>query len=236
MATASGLKVSKNGSNKPSEEVITTPAALPTISISRIEARTIRVPIVGTSPLIVHNFSEKSKRQMLESQQGKRKPKENRDPEAEYLSSFYRIKEAGSPDKFGFPVTAFKAATIGAARYYGKDVTMTGLRQVLFMRGRLTEGDPQQLVMIDGTPRMREDVVRLGGPSRSADLRYRAEFPTWSATLEVTYVSSSIDEGSVLSLVDAGGLGIGVGEWRPEHRGEFGTYQVDQSKKVERLS
>lgn len=235
---ATSLKVQKNGSSaaKATEEVISPVAAVPVIQIARIEARTIRVPIVGTAPIIVHNFSEKSKRQMLESQQGKRKPKENRDPEAEYLSSFYRIKESGSPDKFGFPITAFKAATIGAARYYGKDVTMTSLRQILFMRGRLTPGDPQQLVEIVGEPRMREDVVRLGGPSRSADLRYRAEFPNWSATLEVTYVSSSIDEGSVLSLIDAGGLGIGVGEWRPEHRGEFGTYQVDQSKTVERLS
>lgn len=210
------------------------------IQIDRIAAETISVPIVGTAPLIVHNFSEKSKRQMLEAQQGKKKLKETRDPRAEYEAAFYRIfdttGEAGQIVKYGFPVTAFKAATTGAARFYDKSVSMTALRQFLFMRGILTDGDPQQLVEIHGEPRMREDVVRLGGPSRSADLRYRPEFPVWSATLEVTYVTSSISRQSVLSLIDAGGLGIGIGEWRPEKRGEFGTYAVDQSKAIEVMS
>lgn len=200
------------------------------IQISRIGTETVRVPIIGTMPLIVHNFSDKSKRQMLDAQQGRRTPKVTRDPQAEYEAAFYRTK-----DGYGFPVTAFKAATVGAARFYGKDVKMTELRQFVFMRGEISEADPQALVEIVGEPRMREDVVRLGGPSRSADLRYRPEFPEWSTVLEVTYVKSSLSRDSVLSLIDAGGLGIGVGEWRPEKRGEFGTYAIDQTKEVEVL-
>jgi hypothetical protein len=198
------------------------------IQISRIGTETVRVPIIGTMPLIVHNFSDKSKRQMLDAQQGRKSPKVARDPEAEYEAAFYRTK-----DGYGFPVTAFKAATVGAARFYGKDVQMTSLRQFIFMRGEISEKDPQALVEIVGTPRMREDVVRLGGPSRSADLRYRPEFSEWSTVLEITYVVSSLSRDSVLSLIDAGGLGIGVGEWRPEKRGEFGTYAIDMSKETE---
>lgn len=200
----------------------------PTLNISRIASETMRVPIIGTMPLIVHNFSDKSKRQMLDAQQGRKSPKVARDPEAEYQAAFYRMK-----DGYGFPVTAFKAATVGAARFYGKDVRMTELRQFVFMRGEVSDHDPQALVPIYGEPRMREDVVRLGGASRSADLRYRPEFPEWSTVLEVTYVKSSLSRDSVLSLIDAGGMGIGVGEWRPEKRGEFGTYQIDPTKEVE---
>lgn len=204
------------------------------IEINKIGTSTMLVPIIGTAPLIVHNFSEKSKRQMLEAQQGKKSPKEIRDPQAEYEAAFYRIAdENNGPDRYGFPVTAFKAATVGAARFYGKDVKMTELRQFLFMHGILTKADPQQLVEINGEPEMREDIVRLGGMSRSADLRYRPMFPTWSAVLKVTFVSSALSESSVLSLIDAGGLGIGVGEWRPEKRGEFGTYAVDQNADIE---
>jgi hypothetical protein len=198
------------------------------IQIAKIDAETIEVPIVGTAPLIVHNFSEKSKRQMLDAQQGRKNPKQVRDPQAEYEAAFYRTK-----DGYGFPVTAFKAATVGAARFYGKDVSMTTLRQFIFMHGVISENDPQALVEITGEPRMREDVVRLGGPSRSADLRYRPEFPEWSTTLHVTYVKSSLSRESVLSLIDAGGLGIGVGEWRPEKRGEFGTYQIDMTREID---
>lgn len=198
------------------------------IEITQIASETLSVPIVGTMPLIVHNFSEKSKRQMLDAQQGRKTPKVSRDPQAEYEAAFYRTK-----DGYGFPVTAFKAATVGAARFYGKDVKMTELRQFLFMHGEISDNDPQALVPIYGEPRMREDIVRLGGMSRSADLRYRPEFPEWSTVLTVTYVTSSLSRSSVLSLIDAGGLGIGIGEWRPEKRGEFGTYKIDQTKEVE---
>lgn len=206
------------------------------VQLNKIDAETLHVPILGTAPLIVHNFSEKSKRQMLEAQQGKKKVKEVRDPRAEYEAAFYRIAdEDGGPDRYGFPVTAFKAATTGAARFYDKSVTMTALRQFMFMRGVITKADPQMLVEIAGEPEMREDVVRLGGPSRSADLRYRPVFNEWSTVLTVTYVKSSIDRNSILSLIDAGGMGIGVGEWRPEKRGEFGTYMVDQDRDIEVL-
>lgn len=200
----------------------------PQVQITAIASETLSVPIVGTMPLIVHNFSEKSKRQMLDAQQGKKSPKVARDPQAEFEAAFYRTKSG-----YGFPVTAFKAATVGAARFYGKDVKMTELRQFIFMRGVISDNDPQALVEIVGEPRMREDVVRLGGMNRSADLRYRPEFPEWSTTLEVTYVTSSLSRDSVLSLIDAGGLGIGIGEWRPEKRGEFGTYRIDPSKNVD---
>jgi hypothetical protein len=199
------------------------------IVVRKIGTETLVVPLIGLTPLIVHNFSEKAKRQMLEAQQGHKRLKEARDPEAEYRAAFYRIADPEHPggERYGFPVTAFKAATIGAARFYDKSVSMTALRQVLFMQGELTKADPQQLVAIVGEPEMREDVVRLSGPSRSADLRYRPGFMPWSANLIVTYVTSSIDRDSVVSLIDAGGLGVGVGEWRPEKRGEFGTYCVD---------
>lgn len=198
------------------------------IQIDKIASETLHIPIIGTSPLIVHNFSAKSKQQMLDAQQGKKSPKQIRDPQAEYEAAFYHLD-----DGYGFPVTAFKAATVGAARFYGKDVNMTSLRQFIWMRGEMSDRDPQQLVPIIGEPKMREDIVRLGGASRSADLRYRPEFRDWSAVLKVTYVTSSLSRKSVLSLIDAGGMGIGVGEWRPEKRGEFGTYAIDDTQKIE---
>lgn len=206
------------------------------LEIQRIEVERMLVPVIGTSPLIVSNFSEKSKRQMLDAQQGTKRVKENRDPQAEYQAAFYRIAdEDGGPDRYGIPAVAFKASTIGAARFY-RSVKMTELRQALFFRGVLTKADPQQLVEIHGDPEMREDVVRLAGASRSADLRFRPVFNEWSATLEVEFVKSLLSQESVLSLIDAGGLGVGVCEWRPERGGDFGRYAIDQSKEVTTVS
>ena len=203
------------------------------IEIQRIGAKTLHIPIVGTSPLIMHNWSQKAKQQMLDAQQGRKKVKEIRDPAADYEASFYRIASDGEP-RYGFPVLGFKSATIGAARFYDKSVTMTMLRQCLFFTGLMTKADNQQLVEIIANdpddPHMREDVVRLG--QGSTDLRYRAEFSSWEATLRVTYVESALSKASVLSLIDAGGMGVGVGEWRPQKGGEYGTFALDSEREV----
>lgn len=196
------------------------------IAIDRIAAETIRVPILGTTPLLVHRFSEKAKRQMLDAMQGRKTPKEPKDPEAEYEAAFYRLSD-GTP---GFPVLAFKDATVGGARFYGKQVTMTALKQYIFFHGAVGD-DGRALARITGEPRMREDVVRVG--RGGTDLRYRPEFREWTTELDVTYVTSSLTRGSVLSLIDAGGMGVGVGEWRPEKNGDFGTYRIDPDRVVE---
>jgi hypothetical protein len=229
--TTMSEKAQTNGSG-PSKDHNPAPAPSGRIEIDDIVQKTMFVPIVGITPLIVHNFSEKSKRQMLDSMQGIKTPKKNRDPEADYESGFYRM--SGRDDtEYGFPVLAFKAATVGAARFYGKDVKMTELKQFMFMKGIITPADPQMLVPIFGSPKMREDVVRLSGVTRSADLRYRPEFAEWSTVLEVTFVEQCISMKSVLSLINAGGMGIGVGEWRPERKGENGKYQIDMDKGIE---
>lgn len=200
----------------------------PQVAIDRIAAERILVPIIGTTPLIMHRFSKKAKQQMLDAMQGRKSLKEPKNPESEYEAAFYRVKK---PDGYGFPAIAFKAATVGGARFYS-GVTMTALKQFMFFRGEIgTEG--QALVRINGEPRMREDVVKVG---RGTDLRYRPEFTEWATTLEVIYVTSALTRGSVLSLIDAGGMGVGVGEWRPEKDGDFGTYRVDPTREVEVLT
>jgi hypothetical protein len=199
-----------------------------TIAIDRIAAETIAVPITGLTPLIVHRFSEKAKAKMLADMQGQKTPKQPKRPEEEYEAAFYRLRSGG----YGVPAVAFKLATVGGARFYGRDVTMTALRQFLFFKGQPAK-DGQSLVPIAGEPHMREDVTRVarGG----TDLRYRPQFDEWSAVLVVRYVTSALTRASVLSLIDAGGMGVGVGEWRPERDGDFGTYQVDPDRDVEVL-
>lgn len=201
------------------------PAEPTSVAIPRIKATRIAVPIIGTSSLIVHRWSEKAKRQMLDAQQGRKTPKENRDPEAEYEASLYR-----TDDGYGFPTIGFKACIVSAARFFGKDVTMTGLRQFLFMAGVPSIDRAQILTPIEGEPKMREDPVRLS--MNTTSLAYRGEFQEWRADLDITFVASALDLNSVLSLVDAAGMGVGIGEWRPEKRGQNGTFALDETREV----
>lgn len=198
------------------------------IVIDRIQAETLRVPIVGTSPLIVHRFSEKAKRKMLDEMMGRHSPKEPKDPEAEYDAAFYRLADGS----YGIPVMSFKQAIVAASRFYGKTVSMVALRQTIFISGELGS-DGRGLARVEGEPEMREDVVRVG--RGGTDLRYRPQFREWRTALDVTYVTSALTRNSVLSLIDAGGMGVGVGEWRPERDGDFGTFRVDPDREVEVL-
>jgi hypothetical protein len=204
-----------------------TAAAAAIAQIDRIAAETLCIPILGTAPLIVHRFSEKARRKMLDEMQGRKSPKEPKDPGAEYEAAFYHLAD-GAP---GFPAAAFKMATVGGARFYGRNqISMTALKQYVFFRGEVGD-DGRALVRIIGDPRMREDVVRVG--RGGTDLRYRPEFREWTTELEVVYVTSALTRESVLSLIDAGGMGVGVGEWRPERDGDFGTYRIDPNRTVE---
>lgn len=195
-------------------------ATTTTVSLTRIKRETAHIEIKGTAPLIVHRWSEKAKEMMLNAQQGKKMPKQLKDPAADYEASMYRLVDGGH----GFPVMGFKAATVkGGGRLFGKSVKMTELRQLFTF---LPDGDcidGTQLVRIKGEPTMREDMVRVG--MGTADIRYRAEYRDWSAILRIEFVPSVIDLDSVVALVDAGGTN-GVGEWRPEKSGSYGTYEV----------
>lgn len=200
----------------------------PAIKVQELPSKTILVPLLGTTPLIMHRFTEKAKRQMLEKMQGIKRTRETRDPSAEYEGSMHRLEAGG----YGFPSTGFKMATVSAARFYGSDVTMVALKQSMFFHGEPGVGG-STLTEIVGEPEMREDVVRLN--RNATDLRYRAQFREWSATLKVSYITTQLDEGSVLSLIDAGGLGVGIGDWRPERSGEYGTYKINPDLPVERV-
>jgi hypothetical protein len=193
-----------------------------TIQIRRVQRQTAVIEIAGTSPLIVHRWSEKAKEMMLAAQQGRKAPREVKNPEQDFEASRYKFAD-GSGD--GFPTTGFKKATVsGGGRMFGKSVKMTELRQSMFFisDGLCTDG--AQLIRIDAPPpTIREDMVRLTG--NKADIRYRAMYPEWTATLRIRFTPHLLSLESLVALVDAGGSN-GVGEWRPEKDGDFGTYEV----------
>lgn len=191
-----------------------------TIELRRLERVVFEIPIRGTAPLIVNRWSEKAKQMMLEKQTtSARAKKQPKDPVANFEASRYLLPDG----RDGFPATAFKAAIVHAARLF-EGITQVQLKQTVVVLG---EG-PDQLVPIDyGEITMREDTPR--NASGVADLRYRAQYWPWSAVLRVRTIGGQFDRSSILSLVDAAGIG-GVGEWRPTSpksaTGTFGTFEV----------
>ncbi len=124
------------------------------IVIPKPEIASIQVGIVGTSPLIVHAWSEKATRMMLNKQMGLPTPKkEPKSPEDDYNGARYISSQGWD----GVPATAFKAAMVGACRLV-EGLPMTMARRLFFV-----EADDRELnlVRIFAEPQMRQDMVRL---------------------------------------------------------------------------
>lgn len=188
------------------------------ISIPQLNLQTLRVKLIGDSPLITHRWSDEAKRLILGRQMKKAATaKQARDPKAEYESSLYAHPEGGH----GFPVAAFKRAIVDAASF-AQDVTKVVLRGAVHPVG--------EFVKIKGSPQMREDTVRLAGGG-SSDLRYRAEFSEWSAELTLQFNAGVLSQEQVVALLDLAGFSIGIGDWRPQKNGSFGRFHVERRAK-----
>lgn len=188
------------------------------LHIPAIEIARWNVVIEGDSELITHAWSDKAKKEMLDKQMGvPRAKKEPKDPQRDYEEAFHRLPD-GRP---GFPSIGFKAAAVSAARQV-EGLTMTFLRGAFHIDG--------ELIPIEGEPRMREDMVRVG--MGTADLRYRPGFPTWRAVLPVRLNKRAMTIEQLVHLFNQAGFSVGIGEWRPERDGAFGMFHVASVQEV----
>ena len=138
-------------------------------------------------------------------------------PEEPTKADYEKALKSGKA-RFGFPAIAFKSAAIDAAYQQGVIAKKTSARGAFHL--------DDEYVEIEGTPQMREDTVMIGGMSKVADLRYRAEFPAWRATLNIKYNATSISVEQILNMLNIGGFSCGIGEWRPSRDGSFGRFHV----------
>ena len=206
------------------------------IEIRPIEIKKVTVRVVGDTPLIMHAWSEKAKRMMLEAQMGiaKGKKKEVKNPADDFVRSMYWLTpmpEDGTMEsfeeaiangaRFGFPVTAFKQAAISAAYRMGWAKDKMSMRGAFYI-----DSDENGMIEIHSdTPEMREDMVKVG--MGTADIRYRGEFKNWYADLTISYnANGQYSLENIVNIINAGGYVCGVGEWRPERDGQYGMFHV----------
>lgn len=122
------------------------------IEIRPVEIQKTTIRIVGDTPLIVHAWSAKAKREILYKEVfGKAlKVKEAKNPIADFASSMYwldpmpeeftadTIGEAINRARFGFPLTAVKQAAISAAYRMGWSKDKMSLRGAFFIEPDFT--------------------------------------------------------------------------------------------------
>lgn len=189
------------------------------VSVQPLKRASVKLRIVGTTPLFQNRMAEKAKQMLLVG--GQKKGKADRvaikhSPLDEYRSSAEILP--GGPTALGLKVTAVKGAMATAA-LETPGLTKSATQRLLFM--------PGDFVPLYGTPQLRMDVVRSADINKTPDIRSRAYLPRWGAEIEIQYIVPQLSALSVITLLCNAGVLIGVGDYRQEKgKGSFGCFRV----------
>lgn len=189
------------------------------------------ITIKGTTPLIINNFNEKSKQQIIDAQMKKAKTKEIRNPMEDFIRANYWLTEMPTEftqeafekalkegAKFGFPAKGLKASIVSGAYRNGMTKDKVSLYGAFLIPEEFIEINYKEITM-------REDYVRIahGG----TDVRFRPQFNDWSMTFTLKYNENVYSLEQIINYITLGGFSCGLGEMRIEKGGNFGSYIVD---------
>ena len=201
------------------------------IVLKPVEIKTIKVTIKGKSPLIINNFNEKSRQQIIDAQMKKPKTKEVRNPIEDFMRALYWLtpmpeeftmevfeKALKEGARFGFPAKGIKASIVSGAYRNGMTKDKVSLNGAFLIPEELIEVKFKEI-------EMREDYVRIahGG----TDVRFRPEFKDWSMTFEMQYNENAYSLEQIINFINLGGFSCGLGEMRAEKGGNNGAYEVE---------
>ena len=195
------------------------------ITIPQITVSEISFTLIGMSPLIIHAWSAKARKAMLDKQTGAPiNKKEHKDPFQDFVDCLYWITKRPAkvtPEiikkaTFGLPARMIKQALVNACRFV-ENFPMTKAKGCLYVQGEL-------LPIKGSVPISREDMVRLD--NGSMDIRFRPEFYPWEVNCTVTAPTNVVTAESVINLMSVAGQYSGLGEWRPERGGSYGRFKV----------
>jgi hypothetical protein len=184
------------------------------VRISRPKLRTATIVIVGIVPYVQHAFSEKSRKQMEETQRAgqQARGRKNRVPK-DFDAVYEAAKHVSRDGWLGIPAPAFRNAMISACRLIGFKMTHAKLSVFVEADG-FDKNDGTPLVQITGEPHIHEQTVR--NESGVADIRWRPMWNEWKANVRVTWDEDQFSATDVMNLMLRAGLQVGIGEGRPD--------------------
>lgn len=183
-----------------------------TVSISPVVVEDMCLELKGVTALLMNKFADREKKAMVDVQLKKTQEKKARNIEQEIEEKIHRMPDG----KVGFPATGFKKAMTESAPY------LTGMNKKLAKGAFLVLGS---LVLIKYEKMVvSEERVKIGNGITM--IRFRPEFVNWSCTLDIRYNANQISPEQIVNLANLAGFHIGVGDWTPQHSGQYGLFKV----------
>lgn len=188
------------------------------VKLTALNQDTMRVPIVGKTPLLMDKMSEEVKKGILDKQTGiaKGNKKKVRDLKQEIRDSMHKT----SKGKVGFPAAGFKKGMAEVTSFVGDK----------FFSNKLVRGAVRIINAEDGLIPIkfkRQDILEH---NIGHNTKFTPQFHNWSCELVIQYDANNISPSDILTLINHAGFYVGVGAWRPKGKdggsGDYGMYEV----------
>lgn len=178
------------------------------------------------TPLLIHRFGEQAE----QAKASRKMMVQNIDPRVEATKNAYI-----APDGTYF-FNAFSIA--GAMGNAGSNHKMRGSRKSLRFVVPSAVRVPSDSITIlngDGPAKGFEvDSRPVTIPAtKGRVMRHRPRFDNWGARFELLVNDDLLEVETAHQLLTEAGLSIGIGDFRPEKRGPFGTFRVTRWEEVE---
>lgn len=173
------------------------------------------VCIKGDAPLMLNRFSAKAAYQMLAKMMGVASAgREKREPDMDFI----RAAQFAEDGHMGVSAIALKKCAVRGAK-------ITGMMDMVDARCAFRViADAHQCIPVYGKFVMDQSMVTNTGGS--TDIRFRPRADEWAMEVKVRYNERAITPEQIMQLFEAGGFGVGLGEWRQEKGGVYGTFEV----------
>lgn len=177
--------------------------------------------IIGTSVLVQHRFSLKTKAEMKQKMETGKAASSTRKREAKsmdtiYEEARYRLKDGSD----GFNASSIRKAMISACRLVGAKMTLAKISIFVEADGQDIYEPQIPLIRIIGEPVKQEDMGRVstGEPYVIA----RPAYHEWKAKIRIRWDADQFTLADITNLLSRVGEQVGIGEGRYDSKNSAG--------------
>lgn len=185
--------------------------------------KTIQVEIRGVTPLLIHRFNEHAE----QGRTTRRVETTNRDPREEATKNAY-IADDGT---YYFSAFSIPGCMGNAGASHKSTGSRKSLRYVVPSAVRMLT---DKVTILNGTGPAKAFEVDSRPVTIPATkgrvMRHRPRFDQWGAKFDLLLDDQLLSPEMAQQLLTEAGQSIGIGDFRPEKRGPFGTFRVIKFK------
>jgi hypothetical protein len=213
--TKKALKASDLKTSTAGDVVASALAKTVTVSPPKFEMATIE--IVGTTPLVLHKFSQKVQNTIRETQEAGSQSRKGKTRAArDFEENFQNARHISRDGWDGIPASAFRNAMISACRTIGFKMTIAKM-SVFVVADGFDEQGTGLVKITNGQPSM--DVRPGRNANGGIDLRSRPMWQEgWRANVTFRWDADQFSATDLVNLLARAGQQVGVGEGRPDSK------------------